>query len=147
MKARYRIISSILALAMLLPNVAVVSSAADTAEQKTTSIRNDYLEFSINKNTGFFSVATLGGHPQKTADDNMKLLYDGDSIETSFTTVRIDGTDYIFGQEYGIFGLKSDISDIVADAVNNTLTVTWTLEDISVTQKAYLSRVMKSVFV
>ena len=140
MKARYRIISSILALAMLLPNVAVVSSAADTAEQKATSIRNDYLEFSINKNTGFFSVATLGGHPQKTADDNMKLLYDGDSIETSFTTVRIDGTDYIFGQEYGIFGLKSDISDIVADAVNNTLTVTWTLEDISVTQKAYLSR-------
>lgn len=140
MKLINRIISSVLALSMLLPSTATAVSAAVSTTQNQTSLSNDYMEFSINEDTGFFSISTLEGHPQKAADNDMNLLYDGDSIETSFTTVRIDGTDYIFGQDYGIFGLATKISDTTVDAVNNTLSVTWELGDISVTQKAYLSR-------
>lgn len=140
MKLINRIISSVLAVSILLPSIATSVSAASSTNQGKTSISNDYMEFSVNKDTGFFSISTLGGHPQKAADDNMNLLYDGDSIETSFTTVRIDGTDYIFGQEYGFLGLQTKISDTTVDVVNNTLSVTWELGDISVTQKAYLSR-------
>ena len=136
-----RIISSILTAAMLLPSVSsVVSAEMSASKQSAASIRNDYLEFSVNKDTGFFAISTLDGHPQKAADNNMNLLYDGDSIETSFTTVRIDGKDYIFGQDYGIFGLSSSLEGPTVDAVNNTISMTWTINGISITQKAQISR-------
>jgi len=136
-----RIISSILTAAMLLPSVSsVVSAETSASKQSAASIRNDYLEFSVNKDTGFFAISTLDGHPQKAADNNMNLLYDGDSIETSFTTVRIDDKDYIFGQDYGIFGLSSSLEGPTVDAVNNTISMTWTIYGISITQKAQISR-------
>ena len=137
-----RIISSILAMAMLLTGLPLVVFAEEStaSAQSGTGISNDYMEFSVNKDTGFFGISTLEGHPQKAADNNMKLLYDGDSIETSFTTVRIDGKDYIFGQDYGIFGLSTSMESPTVDAVNNVISRTWTIYGISVTEKAQLSR-------
>ena len=140
-----RIISAVLAAAMLLPGLTVDILGTETASgtvslQSGMSISNDYMEFSINKDTGFFAITTLEGHPQKKGDNNIALLYDGDSIETSFTTVRIDGTDYIFGQEYGIFGIDTKMEEPKVDVVNNIISRTWTIHSISITEKAQLSR-------
>lgn len=142
MRIMKRILSSVLAIAMLLTGLplAVFAEESNTSTQSGTSISNDYMEFSVNQDTGFFSISTLEGHPQKAADNNMPLLYDGDSIETSFTTVRIDGKDYIFGQSYGIFGLSTSMEGPTVDAVNNVISRTWTIHGISVTEKAQLSR-------
>ncbi|MGN0149901.1 MAG: hypothetical protein ACI4C7_06595, partial [Clostridia bacterium] len=138
MKMLKRIISSVLAVSLLLPVFANLAYAED--EQSTKSISNDYMEFSVNEDTGFFSIYTKEGHPQKKNDNNMSLLYDGESIETSFTTVRIDGKDYIFGQDYGLFGMTSKRGESSVDVVNNTISTVWTIKDITITQKAQLSR-------
>ena len=139
MKMLKRIISSVLTVSLLLPVFANLAYAED--EQSTKSISNDYMEFSVNEDTGFFSIYTKEGHPQKKNDNDMSLLYDGESIETSFTTVRIDGKDYIFGQDYGLFGMTSKRGESTVDVVNNIISTVWTIkEDITITQKAQLSR-------
>ena len=39
-------------------------------------------------------MITTGGNPDNPNDDNKLLIYGGGS--TSYTTIRIDGSDYIF---------------------------------------------------
>lgn len=143
MKMVKRAISAVIAAAVLTPAVPCIASAEE--EQNTKSISNEYMEFSVNDDTGFFSVSTLEGHPQKAADNDMDLLYDGSSIETSFTTVRIDGEDYIFGQDYGLFDIVSERAESSVDAVNNTITTVWTIRGITITQTAQLSRTENTI--
>ncbi len=138
MKITNKITASFLALIMVLSML--LSAVPASADEASKSIGNDYLNFSINEKTGFFNIKTLEGHPQKAADNNMNLLYAGDSIETSFTTIRVDGKDYIFGQDYGIFGLTAKPGETTVDAVNNIVTTLWSVDGIKVTQKVYLSR-------
>ena len=45
------------------------------AASSTTTISNQYLQYTINRVTGGFSVDTLEGHPQKKYDDHLPLLY------------------------------------------------------------------------
>jgi len=132
-----KLIAVFLATLMLL---SACSAVAFAAESPSKSISNRYLTYSVNDKTGFFSIGTLEGHPQKSQDNNMNLLYAGDSVETSFTTVRLDGKDYIFGQDYGIFGLSASDCETKVDAVNNAVHTTWTIKGVKVTQSAYLSR-------
>ncbi len=143
MNIKNKIISSVLTVTMLFPAFAgTVSFAQDLSEK---SISNDYMTFSVNDKTGFFDIATLEGHPQKANDNNMPLLYDGDSIQTSFTTVRVDGKDYIFGQDYGLFDINAKIGTTTVDAVNNSISTEWSINGIKVTQTAYLSRTDNTV--
>lgn len=138
MKLYRRLIAALLSVSMILP---VVSGTVTYAEgNNSVSISNDYMTFSVNKDTGFFTISTLDGHPQKAADDNMNLIYEGDSIETSFTTVRIDGEDYVFGQNYGIFGTTASLGSTDVDLVENTLTTSWSIKGLTIKQIAYLSR-------
>ncbi len=138
MKLWKKMISSVLATLMTLSAFGGAMVYADGTTSK--SIRNQYLTFSVNEQTGFFNIKTLEGHPQKAKDNDMNLLYAGDSIETSFTTVRIDGKDYIFGQDYGIFGITAQKATTTVDAVNNAVYTEWTIKDIKITQMAFLSR-------
>lgn len=116
------------------------SSFTKASAAGSKSIGNDFLVFSVNDDTGYFSIHTREGHPQKAADNDMSLLYDGDSIETSFTTVRIDGKDYIFGQDYGFLGSTSQRGTSTVDAANNIISTKWTIHGIEITQKAKISR-------
>ena len=63
---------------------------------------NEYIAISVNatdENTGRFSVQTTGGDPDRPSDDDSPLIYKvpGQSPWTSYTTIRIDGVDYVFG--------------------------------------------------
>lgn len=137
MKMIKKFISLCLSAVMTMGLCTSFTRASDTGSK---SIGNDFLVFSVNDNTGYFSIHTREGHPQKAADNNISLLYDGDSIETSFTTVRIDGKDYIFGQDYGFLGSISNRAQSTVDAVNNIISTKWTINDIEITQKAKISR-------
>ncbi|MCM1988929.1 Ig-like domain-containing protein [Oceanirhabdus seepicola] len=61
---------------------------------------NNVIEFSVN-NKGRFNIrSTELGNPIRPNDSKKTLLfYDGEN-ETSFTTFRIDGEEYIFGENY-----------------------------------------------
>ena len=49
--------------------------------------------------------------------------------------VRIDGKDYIFGQDYGWFGIDSKLYEPVVDYVNRTVITKWVIKGVEVTQK------------
>lgn len=63
-------------------------------------LANEFVRIVVNSSpdaTGRFSVSTTGGNPERTDDDNRPLIYGGGEPWTSFTTVRIDGTSFVFG--------------------------------------------------
>ena len=65
---------------------------------------NDFVEYTINQNNGRFSIRTNEGSPWREDDGDKQLLYLNKIPETSFTTFRIDGEDYIYGNSYGFLG-------------------------------------------
>ncbi|WP_139992711.1 hypothetical protein [Paenibacillus paridis] len=106
------------------------------------SIANEFMKYSINSRTGGFSIETIDGHPQKTFDNNLPLLYREDAARsngTSFTTVRIDGKDFIFGQEYGWFGIDTKLHEPVVSEQNRLLTIAWDIKGYTITQKVSIS--------
>lgn len=106
------------------------------------SIANDFMKYAINSKTGGFSIETIDGHPQKAFDNNLPLLYREDAARsngTSFTTVRIDGKDYIFGQEYGWFGIDTKLHEPVVSEQGKLLTIAWDIKGYTITQKVSIS--------
>ncbi|WP_042196708.1 S-layer homology domain-containing protein [Paenibacillus camerounensis] len=74
---------------------------ADAAKAtNTTTITNDFIKVTVDNATGRYGVRTVDGQPIRKKDQNTNLLFQGDDPETSFTTFRIDGTDYIYGNKY-----------------------------------------------
>lgn len=112
------------------------------ASRADYSIANEYMKYSINSRTGGFSIETIDGHPQKAFDNNLPLLYREDAARsngTSFTTIRIDGKDYIFGQEYGWFGIDTKLHEPVVSEQGKLLTVAWDIKGYTITQKVSIS--------
>jgi hypothetical protein len=135
-----RSLAATLALVMLF-GVASFPARAD-ANNTDYSIANEFMKYSINSKTGGFSIETIDGHPQKAFDNNLPLLYREDAARsngTSFTTVRIDGKDYIFGQEYGWFGIDTKLHEPVVSEQNRLLTVAWDIKGYTITQKVSIS--------
>lgn len=63
-------------------------------------VGNEYIEIVVNGNTenmGRFAVDITGGNPVSKGDDNQPLIYGRPRPWTSFTTVRVDNENYIFG--------------------------------------------------
>lgn len=112
------------------------------ASRADYAIANEYMKYSINSRTGGFSIETIDGHPQKAFDNNLPLLYREDAARsngTSFTTIRIDGKDYIFGQEYGWFGIDTKLHEPVVSEQGKLLTVAWDIKGYTITQKVSIS--------
>lgn len=120
------------------------------AASNTTVVKNKYIQYTMNRSTGGFSIDTLEGHPQKKYDDNLPLLYkeSGEGMETSYVTFRIkEGdsySDYIFGQDYSwLLGEnqgKLTVSEPVEDGDSTVLTAVWEILGFTVTQKVALSQ-------
>ncbi|MDF2670533.1 MAG: putative S-layer protein, partial [Paenibacillus sp.] len=96
--------TSVLLLALLISfsSMAMVTSvfAAEITSPSTTVLQNDFIKVTVDNHTGRFSVRTIEGQPIRKQDQNVNMLFGGDNPETSFTSFRIDGTDYIFGNPY-----------------------------------------------
>ena len=59
-------------------------------------LSNEYIAINVNSD-GRFTIGTTGGDPDKTSDDNKKLLYGHPGGSTSYTTIRVNGNSYIYG--------------------------------------------------
>ncbi len=91
-------------------------------------LKNEYIKIIGDPDSGRFIIKTIEGDPQLDTDNNSLLLYE-DYPPTSFTTIRIDGIDYKFGDE--------EMGEFVTRMVNrnNVLTTVWSVNNIEVTQK------------
>ncbi len=145
MKRFNKAVSLVLCLVMLLgllPAGVYASDGSSESPSGTYTIQNDYIRYSINAATGGFSVETLDGNPQKYLDDNIPLLYREDedrSSGTSFTTVRIDGRDYVFGRDYSYYGISTTLHTPVVTNNGRLLTVKWDIMDFTVIKQVALS--------
>jgi len=87
---------------LLLVLITAVAQGASFLDQlpETLVLKNDYIAILVNlseEGTGRFSLSTTGGDPKREDDQNKPLLFGQERPRTSYTTIRIDGTDYIFG--------------------------------------------------
>jgi len=67
---------------------------------------NEYLSLAVNltgSRGGRFTLGTTGGDPSNPADDHKLLLYGHPNPWSSFTTIKIDGSAYIYGSDSGNF--------------------------------------------
>lgn len=88
-------------------------------------ISNDYLEFLVADN-GRFTIGTTGGDLGNPNDDNKIMLYGHPSPSTSFTTIKVDGNNYIY---------LADISTINTDLATLSYTSTYKIDSVLVKQK------------
>ena len=58
-------------------------------------LSNDYIAVNAASN-GKFTIGTTGGNPDRSTDDNKILIYGHPGGSTSYTTVRVNGTSYIY---------------------------------------------------
>lgn len=63
-------------------------------------LENEYIAVAVNNSTdatGRFGIKVTGGDPLRTGDEEKPLIYGYEMPWTSFTTIRMDGKNYIFG--------------------------------------------------
>ncbi|MBU1076505.1 MAG: OmpA family protein [Spirochaetes bacterium] len=95
------------------------------------SISNSYIEILGETESGRFVIKTTGGHPEFESDRNSLLIYKDDP-PTSYTTLRIDDQNYIFGEEKGEFISPMKITDNGIEAV-------WKIKNIIIKQNINLA--------
>lgn len=113
----------------------VASPAIQAAETQDTleGMENDYIEVYVHPDTGRFSIQTKEGHPLKDMDQNQPLLFRDDFPETSFTTFRVNGKDYIYGNSYGWMGLDSSfLHRPISQGLTNQSV--WTVDGLEIIQ-------------
>ncbi|MDR6555358.1 S-layer homology domain-containing protein [Paenibacillus qinlingensis] len=119
-------------LVLLFPIGSGLVSAVE-AELTPVTVANTFMEISVDKESGRFSVNTKQGSPLKGGDDNKSLLFKDRLPETSFTTFRINGQDYIYGNSYGFMGSTSGFTFSPANQ-GFTNKSTWRIEGLDITQ-------------
>ncbi|RAP38180.1 hypothetical protein DID80_03165 [Candidatus Marinamargulisbacteria bacterium SCGC AAA071-K20] len=70
------------------------------AGEKSDTLTNEFIKIIVNKgpqDQGRFSIETTNGDPLSLSDDNQLLIYGRPTPWTSYTTIKIDGKNYIFG--------------------------------------------------
>ncbi|MGN7454665.1 S-layer homology domain-containing protein [Paenibacillus pasadenensis] len=139
MKLLKRGLSSLLAFVLVFP--ALFESghavAAELGKSRTTTIQNDYIKVTVDNETGRYGIRTIEGQPIRKQDQNVSLLFRGDDPETSFTTFRIDGTDYIFGNKYKFGSEQSRTTEpTLVEKPNGTkqLEMVWSMKGVSIKQ-------------
>ena len=122
--------------AMMLP---VFSEYVYAVEKAMTPIvaGNDFVEYTVNQTNGRFSIRTTQGSPWKEGDDGQPLLYDSKVPETSFTTFRIDGEDYVYGNDYGFLSGDGYFSAGVTN-YGYTTQSKWNVKGVEITQQIHL---------
>ena len=132
-----KIIAFVLCVIMACPASAMVASAADNPlvrDDTMLTMGNTLVQVKVNRSTGRYVVATEDGLPSKTSDRNRWLSFFDNTPDTSFTTIRIDGKDYIFGNEYGRQG-----GIVTPTTIQGTTAVTvWQVKGVQVTQQLRL---------
>ena len=105
-------------------------------------ISNDYIAVAVNNSndaTGRFGVKVTGGDPYRIGDEEQPLIYGFEKPWTSYTTVRIDGADYIFGgqtkKRSGVKGLWRTVTPPTINPETKAIFTTYRFGAREVTQE------------
>ena len=102
----------------LVVNKETVPKAKLRSTITTDGIKNEYLE--LYYKNGIYSLGTIKGDPTLSTDNNKRLLYGYPGSGTSFTTIRIDGSNYMFTPDT----VSYTENVISASAVYNDVSIT-----------------------
>ncbi|MCR5625128.1 MAG: hypothetical protein K6G11_07805, partial [Lachnospiraceae bacterium] len=97
-------LSGVLSLAMVCSLVdmqeakAVENTLTKSETDTVLTIGNSFVKLSVNKNTGGYTLKTVEGDVLTKTDNNKRLLYSPEGEDTSFSTIRVDGEDYVYGE-------------------------------------------------
>jgi predicted heme/steroid binding protein len=135
MKSLKRIISIIILAAFCFNIMAMFKpNEVYAAESRVISFGNGFIELKVNKGNGGYYIKTLEGTKLRKSDKNKNLLFPSSEFDTSFSSFRIDGKDYIFGRSYGFLNMGGEF--LQAPALNeNTISSTWRIGDVEITQR------------
>ena len=109
-------------------------------EYNNLRLTNDYIAIVINQNDnsrGRFAIETTGGAPYKESDKNKPLVYGRPNPWTSYTTVRIDGENHVFGgQTERRAGKNSSYGDLLQKPIveNDTIKSSYSIDNIKIDQ-------------
>ncbi|WP_159882082.1 S-layer homology domain-containing protein [Paenibacillus puerhi] len=140
MKLFKRTLMTVLALLLLLSTFTQATSAlaAVMSQPKVTVLENKFIKITVDNQTGRFGIRTVDGQPIRKQDDNVNMLFRGDDPDTSFTSFRIDGTDYIFGNPYkfGADFFSEITSPQIVENSNGTkqIETVWTIKGVAIKQ-------------
>lgn len=137
MRSLKRATALLMTLVFLLTSTGFSQIVEAAAEEDRLEVKNEFVRYVVDADNGRFGISTVEGAPRRKADQDTSLLYKGEEPDTSFTTFRIDGKDYIFGNDYGFLGIQGGMSKSPATqgGVNTTV---WRLGDIEVRQQLTL---------
>jgi uncharacterized repeat protein (TIGR01451 family) len=125
------IVAMIVASVLALSIPAVLGKGDGPSGANRLIISNAYIGIAVadppDDSVGRFTIGTTGGDPSTTSDDNKILLYGHPSPGTSFTTIRIDGSDNVYG--------SSGTMVSAPQAVGDSIVSVWSIDDIEVTQQ------------
>lgn len=88
------------AIAIALCALSAMGGGAWAANAAPVAISNEFIRILVNpgpEEAGRFGVETTGGDPRNPADDDLPLIYGRPMPWTSYTTVQVDGVDWVFG--------------------------------------------------
>ena len=138
---RAKTLALTMAVALLLGAVAIPANAASSVV-----ISNEYIKIIVNAETsenGRFGVETTGGDPANPNDDNLPLIYGRPVPWTSYTTIRIDGQDWVFGgkaSKRAGAGGKYGALAVAPTAKGSSITTSYLFGDIRATQDLSFAR-------
>lgn len=128
-------------LTILMGIILTMGLQAAAEDPKVLSIENEFIRIFVNNeryDTGRFSIETTSGDPERISDDFQPLIYGRPKPWTSYTTLFIDQTPFIFGGntkkragktgQYGTFISQEIVSkNIVTVYQYDTIQVTQTM--------------------
>jgi hypothetical protein len=109
----------------------------------TLVLENEFLKLIVNndvQDTGRFAIETTQGDPLNPLDDNQSLIYGRPVPWTSYTTLLIDNTEYVFGGPSKKMsrrtGKEFQIGDKIAQVRNdNAILTDYRMGPVSVQQR------------
>ncbi|WP_020616859.1 S-layer homology domain-containing protein [Paenibacillus daejeonensis] len=140
MKVLKKTTASLLALLLFfsVTAIGIETIAAQVSAQGKTVLENELIKITVDNATGRYGIRTVEGQPIRKNDQHVNLMFRGDDPETSFTTFRIDGDDYIFGNPYK-FGASFFSETTTPRIVNNPdgtrqIETTWKIKGVEIKQ-------------
>ena len=96
MPKKVRVIAAVSLLLLLFSTIGL----AKVDEEGNLELSNEYISIFVNQNEnnrGRFAIDVTGGAPMRDGDNGKPLIYGHPTPWTSYTTIKIDGKNYVFG--------------------------------------------------